>query len=192
MLGALFAAAGVFGLFAVLGVYVIDADIALAAAVAIVGVAIAVGWFTGHRVGLLVLLGLVLLAGFAAAASSPVSVSSGVGERLERPLEAAALQDSYEFGVGEYALDLTSVELGRGERHVEVSLGIGDLVVTVPDDVALQIDAHAGVGEVNVLGAKDDGAGADEQLTVAGSTDDAAVLVLDADVGLGSVEVRRR
>ena len=30
-------------------------------------------------------------------------------------------------------------------------------MITVPEDVALEIDAHAGVGEIDVLGARDDG-----------------------------------
>lgn len=191
VLGALLAAAGVFGLLAVLDVYSIDLDLALAAAVAIVGAAIAVGAFTGYRVGSLVLLGLVLLAGFAGAASTPVSITAGAGDKLERPLDVAALERSYEFGMGDYSVDLTNVELQPGETHVDVSLGIGDLLVTVPEGVALDIDAHAGIGEVLLLGQSDDGVAADRQLNAPGATADAPVLVLDADVGLGMVEVRR-
>jgi hypothetical protein len=191
VLGALLAAAGVFGLFAVLGVYSIDVDLALAAAVAIVGAAVAVGALTGYRVGALVVLGLVLFAGFAAAASVPVSISAGAGDKVERPLDVASLQTSYEFGIGDYRVDLSQLELQPGETNVDVSLGVGDLLVTVPDDVALRIDAHAGAGEVIVLGDSDDGVGADRELTVPGPTGNAPVLVLDADVGLGAVEVRR-
>jgi phage shock protein PspC (stress-responsive transcriptional regulator) len=191
VLGALLAAAGVFGLLAVLDVYSIDIDLALAAAVAIVGAAVAVGAFTGHRVGALVLVGLVLLGGFAGAASVPVSISSGTGDKLERPLDAAALQSSYEFGIGDYTVDLSHVELRPGRTNVDVSLGIGDLLVTVPEGVGLEIDAHAGAGDVIVLGEQDDGLGADRQLSRSGPTPDAPVLVLEADIGLGQVEVRR-
>jgi phage shock protein PspC (stress-responsive transcriptional regulator) len=191
VLGALLAAAGVFGLLAVLDVYSIDIDLALAAAVAIVGAAVAVGALTGHRVGSLVLLGLVLLGGFAVAASVPVSVSAGTGDKLERPLDVAALQSSYEFGIGDYRVDLSQLELQPGETRVDVSLGIGDLLVTVPDGVALEIDAHAGAGDVVVFGSGDDGVGADREVTLPGPTADAPVLVLDADVGLGMVEVTR-
>jgi phage shock protein PspC (stress-responsive transcriptional regulator) len=191
VLGALLAVAGVLGLLAVLDVYSIDVDLALAAAVAIVGAAVAIGAFTGYRVGWLVVLGLVLLAGFGAAASSPVSVSSGVGEKTEAPLDAASLDRTYEFGIGDYSLDLTGVELEPGETEVVVSLGIGELVVTVPDDVALEIEAHAGIGDVEVLGEKEDGVDADRRLSLPGPTDDSPVLRLDADVGLGKVEVRR-
>ena len=189
ILGALLAAAGVFGLLAVLDVYSIDVDIALAAAVAIVGAAVAVGALTGYRVGAVVLVGIVLLAGFAGAAAVPVSISAGTGDKVERPLDATALQSSYEFGIGDYSVDLSKLELPPGETRVDASLGIGHLVVTVPDDVALEVDAHTGAGEVVVLGDADDGVGAERQASIPGPTADAPVLVLEADVGLGRVEV---
>ena len=62
--------------------------------------------------------------------------------------------------------------------------------MTVPEDVALDIDAHTGPGEVEVLGEVDDGAGADE-VVPAGAGPNAPTLELDADVGFGRVEMRR-
>ena len=191
VLGALLAAAGVFGLLAVLDVYDVDLAVAFAAGVAIVGVAIAVGAMTQRRVGGLVFLGLILLAAFGVAAATPVSISSGVGEKDEQPATVAALESSYELGMGELDLDLGAVTLPAGTTPVDASVGIGSLVITVPEDVALEIDAQAGVGEVNVLGERDDGIDAHRTLSVAGSTPDAPVLEVEADVGIGSIEVRR-
>ena len=191
VVGVLLAAAGLLGLLAVLDVYEVDVAVALAGGLAIVGAAIAVGATTGRRVGGLVLVGLVLLAGFGAAATTPVSFSSGIGERTERPLALTELEESYELGIGDFTVDLSGVELSPGTTEVDVKLGIGEVIVTVPEGVALEIDARAGAGEVNVLGDRDDGAGAHERVTVAGSTAGAPVLKLDADVALGSLEVRR-
>ncbi|MGZ8686995.1 MAG: PspC domain-containing protein [Gaiellaceae bacterium] len=191
VLGALLAAAGLLGLLAVLDVYDVEVAVALAGALALVGAAVAVGALTGRRVGGLVVLGLVLLPAFGLAASTPVSFSSGVGGRVERPLAATALQDSYELGIGDFTVDLADVALPPGTTNVEVKLGIGEVVVTVPEDVALEIDARAGVGDVTVLGEHDDGPGAHKRVSVAGSTPDAPVLELDADVAIGSLEVRR-
>jgi predicted membrane protein len=64
-------------------------------------------------------------------------------------------------------------------------------VLTVPEDVALEIDANAGVGEVNILGERDDGFDAHLTRTVPGSTPDAAVLDVELDVAIGGIEVRR-
>ncbi|HWL33764.1 MAG TPA: PspC domain-containing protein [Gaiellaceae bacterium] len=191
VLGALLAAAGLFGLLAVLDVYDVDLAAALAAGVAIVGVAIAVGAATQRRVGGLVVLGLLLLAAFGAAAVTPVSVSSGIGEKVERPLVVSAVQPSYELGVGELDLDLGSVNLRPGTTSVDASVGVGQLLVTVPEDVAVEVDAHAGVGEVNIFGARDEGVDADRTVTIPGSTPDAPVLEIEADIGFGYIEVRR-
>ncbi len=191
VLGALLTAAGVLGLLAVLDVYDVDVAVALAGGVVIVGAAIAVGASTGRRVGALVLLGLVLLACFAVAAITPVSISSGIGEKLERPVSAAELEESYELGIGELAVDLSQVELASGTTDVDVRVGIGEIILTVPEDVGLEIDARAAAGDVDLLGATDDGAAAHERVTIAGPTADSPVLRIDADVSLGAIEVRR-
>jgi len=141
--------------------------------------------------GFLLLACIVLLAVFGAVVSSPVSVSGGVGEKVEHPLDAAALERSYEYGIGDFELDLTGIELPEGETHVDVSLGIGELVVTVPEDATVVVDAHASVGEVDVAGSRDDGIGADKELTLSGPDDDSPVLVLDARVGFGHIAVVR-
>ena len=191
VLGVLLAAAGLFGLLAVLDVYDVDLEVAFAAGVAIIGVAIAVGAMTQRRVGGLVFLGLVLLAAFGVATATPVSISSGVGEKTEQPATVAALESSYELGMGELDLDLGAVTLPAGTTPVDASVGIGSLVITVPEDVALEIDAQAGVGEINVLGARDDGINAHRTFSFAGSTPDAPVLEVEADVGIGNIEVQR-
>ena len=191
VLGALFAAAGLFGLLAVLDIYDVDVAAALAAGVVIVGAAIAFGALTQRRVGGLVFLGLILLAAFAVAAITPVSVGAGVGEKTERPTTVTALDSSYEHGIGDLELDLSDITLPAGTTSVDASVGIGKLVVTVPQDVALVIDAHAGVGSIDLLGARDDGVDADRQLSLPGSTPDAPVLDLEADIAVGDIQVQR-
>ena len=183
--------AGLFGLLSVLDIYDVDLEVAFAAGVVIVGGAIAIGAMTQRRVGGLVVLGLILLAAFGVAAATPVSISSGAGDKTERPLTAAALQPSYELGVGSLDLDLRAVDLPAGTTSVDASVGAGELVITVPEGVAVEIDAHAGVGEIDVVGESDDGIDVDQTLTLAGSTPDAPLLQLEADVGFGSIEVRR-
>jgi phage shock protein PspC (stress-responsive transcriptional regulator) len=191
VLGALLAVAGLFGLLAVLDVYDIDVAAALAGGVVIVGAAIAFGAVTQRRVGALVFLGLLLLSAFALAALTPVSVGAGVGEKDERPATVTALDRTYEHGIGDFHVDLGNVTLPGGTTSVDANLGVGKLLVTVPEDVALVIDAHAGVGSIDVFGAHDDGVDANRTITVPGSTAGAPVLDLEADVAIGDIEVRR-
>jgi phage shock protein PspC (stress-responsive transcriptional regulator) len=191
VVGALLAASGVFGLLSVLDVYDVDLEVAFAAGVAIVGGAIAIGAMTQRRVGGLVFLGLILLAAFGIAAATPVSVSAGAGDKVERPLNADALEPSYDLGVGSLDLDFRAVALPSGTTSIDASVGAGELLITVPEGVALDVDVHAGVGEVDLLGDHDDGVDVHRKLTLSGSTPDAPVLQLDADVGIGHIEVRR-
>ena len=191
VLGALLAAAGLLGLLSVLDVYDVELAVALAGGLAVVGAAIAVGALTQRRVGGLVFLGLALLAAFAGAAATPVSISSGIGEKVERPLAAGSVDRSYELGVGELDLDLTAVSFPSGTTSIDASVGVGQLLITVPANVALEIDAETGVGDVNVLGERDDGVNADVRRSVPGSTPAAPVLEIEADVGFGEIVVQR-
>lgn len=189
--GALLVAAGFFGLLAVLDVYDVDVPVLLAAAVVVVGAGVVAGFQLGRRVGGLIVLGLLLLTSFGIAATSPVSISSGIGDRVERPLAGTAPDRTYELGIGDLTVDLSDVTIPAGRTQVDVRLGIGDVVVVVPGDVALEIDARAGVGRVDLLGKEEEGADAEESVSIPGATADAPVLVLDADVAIGNVEIER-
>ena len=191
VLGALLAAAGLFGLLAVTDAYDVSLSVALAVGLAVVGGAIAVGATMGRRVGGLVVLGLVLLAGFAVAAVLPVNLGAGIGDSVARPLDAGDIEDAYDLGVGDLTVDLTNLVLPPGTTEVEADVGIGHLLVRVPEGVALELDGHAGIGQVVLLGQVEDGTGADEHLSVPGPTPDAPVLELEADVGIGEIEVVR-
>lgn len=191
VVGSLLAGAGVLGLLDVADVWDVSVTVALAAGLAVVGGAVAVGAIIDRRVGGLVVLGLVLLAGFTASALSPVSLSAGIGEKVARPLDTTELERTYELGIGDLTVDLRDVVLPPGRTKVEVDLGVGGLVVRVPENVALEIDGHAGVGQVTVLGQVDDGTGAHEHVDVPAPTPAAPVLELEADVGLGDLEVLR-
>jgi RND superfamily putative drug exporter len=190
-LGALLLVAGVLGILDRTETYDISATVALGAGLGVVAGAIALGVVSRRRVRGLVPFGVVLLAAFAVAASSPVSLSAGIGAKDERPLQTRQLERSYEFGIGDFTVDLTDVALPPGTTKVNVELGIGDLLVQVPDHAALEIQAHADGGQVTVLGKTDDGTRPDEHAVVRGPTSAAPVLELDAEVGYGHLEVRR-
>ena len=121
---------------------------------------------------------------------SPVNLSAGIGEQDERPLDTAQLERSYEFGIGDFTVDLNEVALPPGTTKVDVELGIGNLLVRVPEDAALEIGAHADGGQVTVLGETDDGQ-TPRARGRPGTTPDAPTLEFDADIGFGHLAVLR-
>ncbi len=150
--GALLLAIGVLGVLDMTGTYDVSLTLGLATALGVVAGAIALGAVSRRRVRGLLPFGVVLLAAFVTAASSPVNLSAGIGDKDERPLHARQLERSYEFGIGHFTVDLTDVALPRGTTKIDVALGVGDLLVRVPDHAALEIRAHADGGQVTVLG----------------------------------------
>lgn len=142
------------------------------------GIAIAIGSFVA----------LVLVAGAITAAVFHVHVGNGIGDREYSATTVAQLDSSYELGIGTMQLDLSGLELPAGTTHaVRARIDIGDLVVTVPPDVALQVVARARAGDVRVLREESNGWEVERRLSETGDR----TLVLDASVGAGSVHVDR-
>jgi phage shock protein PspC (stress-responsive transcriptional regulator) len=141
------------------------------------GVSIAVG----------VVIVLTLAAAAAVATAFHVDVGDGIGTRSYVPAAAADVHRRYELGIGRLDLDLSGVQLPRGETDVDARVGIGELKVIVPPAVAVRVKGDAQVGAVDVFDRHSDGhnAGVD----VAGNG--RRVLVLHVRAGLGQVTVTR-
>ncbi|MDX1690346.1 MAG: hypothetical protein R3290_04915 [Acidimicrobiia bacterium] len=154
---------------------------ALPAILMVVGAGLVLGARSGPQRGLValgVVLTVVVVVASAAEVVLDVPFSGGIGEKthvVTGPAEA-----EYRWGVGKLVVDLTDAELGSGP--IEISLTIGELLVFVPPGVA--VDAGGGIGEVVVFGERS--SGLDPGVTAPGSPP-----TVEADVGLGRVEVRR-
>lgn len=116
-----------------------------------------------------------------------VHLRHGVGDRTYQVATASALQTRYELGIGNLRVDLRDVRLPVGETHLKARVDIGNLDVIVPADAALQVNADAQAGRVDLLGSTADGRDVDKHLTQTGTR----VLVLDAHVGAGNLHVSR-
>jgi phage shock protein PspC (stress-responsive transcriptional regulator) len=131
---------------------------------------------------------LVLVAAAVFAAVFDVHVGRGIGDRSVVVTSAQNLRDDYRLGIGSLRLDLGAVQLPVGETHVDASVDVGELHVIVPEGVGLTVHGTAEAGEVDLPGGVGgDGRNVDSTVVEPG----ARMLVLDADVGLGTVRVER-
>jgi phage shock protein PspC (stress-responsive transcriptional regulator) len=189
-LGTLIAGLGVVGIVDIATGWNLDWRIVFAAAAVALGGIVAAGAVTGYRVGSVVALGIVVLAALALALVIRVPLFAGIGDRVEHPATFSALNTSYKQGIGNLDVQLGDVAFPVGTTHVKATLGIGDLVVHVPRAVTVDVQGRASAGEVNLFGDTHDGRPVHESATSIG-TDPTRVLVLDARVGLGQLEVQR-
>ena len=80
-----------------------------------------------------------------------VDLHGGVGERVYRPSSLGQLRSGYRLGAGRLEVDLRGVQFPAGDTRLRVRLGVGELVVLVPDRVCVRTDAHIGGGFVGAL-----------------------------------------
>lgn len=93
-----------------------------------------------------------------------------------------------EHGVGDVKLDLTTAEITDGEHRIRIKGGIGDMVVRVPDNVTVTVNAKTGIGDMVVLGDHRSGLGlslSKEQVV----SDSVVHIKIDAAQGIGNLRV---
>lgn len=186
-LGFVFLVAGTLWLLAAAGAIDLSYGAAIGVLLVVIGLAIAL---VPGRHGALVVLGiLVAIAGIPALLVGSDVFSGGVGDRLETPATAAELED-FQHGIGQLVVDLTTPGLDLDERTVVASIGIGELVVRVPEDVDVTVDVHGGIGNAEALGRTE--SGLDVTLEGISGTSGSQELDLELDAGIGNVRVEQR
>ena len=126
-----------------------------AVALGVVTVGILVGTFFG-RPGPLILLGLVLAPLLIISSLMP---SAGMGEKVVNPVAAADLNGEYQHGFGPLRVDLTNIEDADELLGSTLTLenGAGEIIVTVPGDLNVAVDAEVDGGEIRAFGRKANG-----------------------------------
>jgi phage shock protein PspC (stress-responsive transcriptional regulator) len=182
-LAALGAFVGVF-LLAALGGGTVLAILAIVAGMALVVAAFAGGarWLIPPA--------LVLVLPLAIVAAADINIDGGAGERHYRPTSAGELRPDYRLGMGELEVDLRDVTLPAGNTDLGVKVGVGHAVVRVPENACVTSDVQIGVGHAQVLNRSSDGV--DVAFVQSAATASARPrLHLDADIGIGALEVVR-
>jgi phage shock protein PspC (stress-responsive transcriptional regulator) len=168
----------------------VDLGVVFALALTLVGAALLTSVWFGRSRGLIAL-GLLLALIVGAFGLVDVPLEGGIGDPTYRPQSAAALDREYTLAIGNLKLDLSDVDLSGARRRVHAQLGVGEIDVTVPQDVRVVVDGHAGVGGVTAFGTSSDECCPTDVRRVSPGVPGAGTLVLDADVGLGHIDIIR-
>ena len=163
-----------------------------AAGIGIVGlgaVLIAASFAGGAR--WLIVPGLLLAGTVGFLKAADVHLRGGWGDRDVAVASVADLHDRYDLSAGRLRIDLRDLQLTEGEeRSMRARVGMGDLVIRVPQGVTVDADARSGAGEVELFGHQSDGLDVTRTTTTDVGTG-GGTLHLDADVGLGRIVVVR-
>jgi phage shock protein PspC (stress-responsive transcriptional regulator) len=163
----------------------------LALATGVIGAGLVIGAFVG-RARWLTWLGLPVLAALIVIGSVDLDLSGGAGDRRYEPTTLAELQNEYRVGVGNVRLDLSALTFTDGLTTIVASAGVGNVEVIVPAGADVRIEGRAGIGEIDLLGNKDNGTSADRTVVdLAPGGDGQVDLYLDLDINVGKVEVTR-
>jgi hypothetical protein len=186
--GALLVVVGLLWLLDATNVIELRAAIVLPSILAVIGLALIFGAFDGPHTGLVVAGVFVTIAVIAAAVAPPNAFHGGIGQRSIHVTEEANLAPAYDVGVGELNLDLSDLELTE-PAEVDITVGAGDVTLTLPPDVAVDVSASAGAGRVDLLGQTSDGLSVHRTYTSEDFETAIVTLTVDIDVAAGNIEV---
>jgi phage shock protein PspC (stress-responsive transcriptional regulator) len=190
-LSAALLALGVIGVLAEAGAFHVRGASGLALALMAVGAGMMVGGLFG-RARALIPLGLVLSVPLILANAIGVPLRGETGNTSWAPASAAALRSPYNLAAGKGQLDLSAIDPRGGTVHVTAYVGAGQILVTVPDDVAVEVTAHVGVGHMKFIdGSEHSGIDVTDSFNAAAVGGSHGTIVLDLKAGAGDLEVDR-
>lgn len=162
-----------------------------ATALALVGLMLVLGAFFGRAGGLL-LVGLLLLPVLGVASAADHDEGADL---LRVPTTAGSLADEYQLDAGEMVIDLREItDLDELDgRTLTLDVDLGRIEVIVPEGLEVSAEATlGGFGHIDLFGS--DAGGIEPRLRAVspGRADKAPVLEIDAEVGVGEIEMRTR
>jgi hypothetical protein len=167
----------------------VDFGVVAAIALTIVGAGLIASAWIGRARGLVVL-GVLLALVVGAFGAIDVPIRGGIGDVTYRPATRAGVHHRYRMAIGRLELDFRNTSLAHHRTDVTATVGIGRLVVRVPDDVRLVVRGHAGVGSVSFFGDERGRCCPANEHLVRRGLPGGGTLVLDARVGAGDVAVQ--
>jgi hypothetical protein len=121
--------------------------------------------------------------------ANTASTSIDFGTQNVTPTAVADVDgQSFSHDAGDITYDLTQLDLSGETVEMSVDLGAGTLVVEVPDEVTVDLEASVGAGQIDAFGETTGGLSLTRNETSPGEPGGGTVL-LDLEVDLGNLQV---
>jgi hypothetical protein len=156
-------------------------------ALGVIGIGLVIGAWFGHA-RWLILLGILVLPFAWGASLIDVPLEGGWGSQRYTPTMAAELQPEYRLVGGRIWLDLTRLE-ATDPVELAASVAAGQIVLILPEDATVELDASVGGGELEILGERQNGTQLTDRLVMEG---DGPMLTIDLETGFGDLRVETR
>jgi len=168
----------------------VDVAIFLGIILVVIGSMLVLSAFLGRARGLIVL-GVLLLPIAWTVNAIDLTWWDGVGDETHTIDNLSDLEDEYRYGIGQFIIDLSDLDLEGESRDLAVGLTIGEAIVYVPEGMHVNIDLDGRIGEIRVDGGSPDRTdeGFDNAITTEIGDPDGGTLNLDFDLGIGSGRV---
>lgn len=168
----------------------LNATTVLGLATLLVGLALMVLSRDGSHSGLVVL-GVILAVITGLTAVAPVEgFQGGLGDRHIEVNRRTDIASSYEVAMGTLTIDLSEIEDQGNLGTLDARVGMGEMVIQVPEGMGVEVRAQVTAGEIDLFGESVGGVGIEDTQRSPGFEDAEQRLVIDAEVFLGRVEVR--
>ncbi|MGN6301105.1 MAG: PspC domain-containing protein [Angustibacter sp.] len=164
-----------------------------ALALTVVGLGLVLGTWFGRARGLVfwgILLSLATLIG--SVAGHARGLNDNTVDQTVTVSTVSALPTDDRYGAGQVEYDLTGLDLNGQTATMDAQIGFGEIVVVVPPDVDVVLDARTGVGGLTLFGSDTGGVNQHRQRTDYGADGPGGgTLDLTLYAGFGHLEVRR-
>ncbi|MDX6744452.1 PspC domain-containing protein [Actinocorallia sp. A-T 12471] len=167
-------------------------QLALSAALAVVGLGLVAGTWFGRPRGLVGVGALLSMALLASAATTELPPGSRFGDVEWRPVDPNATTQPYRLVAGNGTLDLTTLALNPGDRYrVDAKLGVGGIRIVLPAHARVELHAATNLGDITVEKKINSGPRARVDQVLDGSGQNPPTLEVHVKGMLGDVEVIR-
>ncbi|MFJ9693575.1 PspC domain-containing protein [Kitasatospora sp. NPDC101183] len=161
----------------------------LAAGLLVVGLTLLLAAKVG-KARKLAAIGLLMTLALTVVGRTPHSMDNAVGDRSWSVATAGDLRDRYNLAAGSIRLDLSALDPAGATLTTKVEVGAGQVTVTVPADVTVNLTATVGLGNVSLPDGRHDGTGKHTyQLDPRGAQASKGTFTLQLGVGLGNIKV---